>query len=112
MRSRRGRRETEEVALDRGRLDAVIVGLLFMGGMRRSEVATLRWAGPTSTTRPTATLPLFMIEWTTDPDVRRRRPGPGSSAVRGSGGDIREGAGTVNARAQVRVRTRRHGSNR
>ena len=41
----RGRgRESEEVALERGRLDAVIAGLLFMGGMRRSEVAALRWA--------------------------------------------------------------------
>ena len=28
----------------RGRLDAVIAGLLFMGGMRRSEVSALRWA--------------------------------------------------------------------
>ena len=28
----------------RGRLDAVIAGLLFMAGMRRSEVAALRWA--------------------------------------------------------------------
>ena len=42
---RRGRgRESEEVALDRSRLDAVIAGLLFMGGMRRSEVSALRWA--------------------------------------------------------------------
>ena len=42
---RRGRgRESEEVALERGRLDAVIAGLLFMGGMRRSEVSALRWA--------------------------------------------------------------------
>ena len=42
---RRGRgRESEEIALDRSRLDAVIVGLLFMGGMRRSEVSALRWA--------------------------------------------------------------------
>ncbi|MCY4662672.1 MAG: hypothetical protein OXF93_23150 [Acidobacteria bacterium] len=41
----RGRgRESEQVALERGRLDAVIVGLLFMGGMRRSEVSALRWA--------------------------------------------------------------------
>ena len=42
---RRGRgRESEEVARERGRLDAVIAGLLFMGGMRRSEVSALRWA--------------------------------------------------------------------
>ena len=32
-----------KVALDRGRLDAVLAGLLFMAGMRRSEVSALRW---------------------------------------------------------------------
>ena len=36
--------ESEEVALDRGRVDGVIAGLLFMAGMRRSEVSALRWA--------------------------------------------------------------------
>ena len=42
---RRGRGfESEEVALERGRIDAVIAGLLFMAGMRRSEVSALRWA--------------------------------------------------------------------
>ena len=42
---RRGRgRESDHVALERGRLDAVIAGLLFMAGMRRSEVSALRWA--------------------------------------------------------------------
>ena len=41
---RRRGRESWEVALERGRRDAVIAGLLFMGGMRRSEVAALRWA--------------------------------------------------------------------
>ena len=41
---RRGRGvESDEVALKRGRLDAVIAGLLFMAGMRRSEVSALRW---------------------------------------------------------------------
>ena len=30
--------------LERGRLDAVIAGLLFMAGMRRSDVSALRWA--------------------------------------------------------------------
>ena len=41
---RRGRGvESEEVALERGRLDAVIAGLLFMAGMRRSEVSALHW---------------------------------------------------------------------
>ena len=42
---RRGRGvESEEIALERGRVDAVIAGLLFMAGMRRSEVSALRWA--------------------------------------------------------------------
>ncbi len=36
--------ESDQVAATRGRLDAVIAGLLFMGGLRRSEVAALRWA--------------------------------------------------------------------
>ena len=41
---RRGRCvESDEVALERRRLDAVIAGLLFMAGMRRSELSTLRW---------------------------------------------------------------------
>ena len=51
---RRGRGvESDEVALERGRLDAVIAGLLFMAGMRRSEVSAL--PGPTSSIRPMAT---------------------------------------------------------
>ena len=42
---RRGRGvESDQVAAARGRTDAVIAGLLFMGGMRRLEVAALRWA--------------------------------------------------------------------
>ena len=42
---RRGRGvESDQVALERGRVDAVIAGLLFMAGMRRSEVSALRWA--------------------------------------------------------------------
>ena len=36
--------ESDQVAAARGRLDAVIAALLFMGGLRRSEVAALRWA--------------------------------------------------------------------
>ena len=32
------------MAAARGRLDAVIAGLLFMGGLRRPEVSALRWA--------------------------------------------------------------------
>ena len=42
---RRGRGiESDQVAATRGRLNAVIAGLLFMGGLRRSEVSALRWA--------------------------------------------------------------------
>ena len=42
---RRGRGiESDEVAAERGRVDAVIAGLLFMAGMRRSEVSALRWS--------------------------------------------------------------------
>lgn len=42
---RRGRGiESDGVALERGRVDAVIAGLLFMAGMWRSEVSALRWA--------------------------------------------------------------------
>ena len=42
---RRGRGvESDPVARDRGRLAAVIAGLLFMAGMRRSEVSALHWA--------------------------------------------------------------------
>ena len=37
------RLESENHAESRGRLDRVIVTLLFMGAMRRSEVAALRW---------------------------------------------------------------------
>ena len=48
---RRGRGvESEEVALERGRLDAVIAGLLFMAGMRRNEVSALCWADVVDTT--------------------------------------------------------------
>ena len=42
---RRGRGiESDQVAAARGRQDAVIAGLLFMGGLRRSEASALRWA--------------------------------------------------------------------
>ena len=42
---RRGRGvESNPVARERGRLDAVIAGLLFMAGMRRSEVGALHWS--------------------------------------------------------------------
>ena len=42
---RRGRGlESDAVAARRGLVDAVIAGLAFMAGMRRSEVSALRWA--------------------------------------------------------------------
>ena len=54
---RRGRGvESEQVALERGRLDAVIAGLLFMAGMRRSEVSALRWANVVDATDGYGTL--------------------------------------------------------
>ena len=42
----RGRFAGQELrpGIERGRVDAVIAGLLFMAGMRRSEVSVLRWA--------------------------------------------------------------------
>ena len=39
--------ESHTTAHRRGRLDAVIASLLFMGGLRRSEVAAVRWADVT-----------------------------------------------------------------
>ena len=39
--------EFPTTAQRRGRMDAVIAGLLFMGGLRRSEVAAVRWADVT-----------------------------------------------------------------
>ena len=48
---RRGRGvESDQVAIERGRLDAVIAGLLFMAGMRRSEVSALRWGDVSDST--------------------------------------------------------------
>ena len=62
--------ESDQVAAARGRLDAVIAGLLFMAGMRRSEVSALRCRGRRSvrtecysalakprTQRPSASIP-------------------------------------------------------
>ena len=42
--------ESHTTAQRRGRMDAVIAGLLFMGGLRRSEVAAVRWADVTDAT--------------------------------------------------------------
>ena len=42
--------ESHTTARRRGRTDAVIAGLLFMGGLRRSEVAAVRWADVTDAT--------------------------------------------------------------
>ena len=49
--SRRGI-EAPPAAARRGRLDAVIAGLLFMAGLRRSEVAALRWSDVTDAPTP------------------------------------------------------------
>ena len=38
--------ESEAAAADRGATDKALVGLLFQGGLRRSEAAALRWAAP------------------------------------------------------------------
>ena len=55
---RRGRGiESDEVAAERGRVDAVIAGLLFMAGMRRSEVSALRWVARALRTLRVATSP-------------------------------------------------------
>ena len=42
--------ESHTTAQRRGRMDVVIAGLLFMGGLRRSEVAAVRWADVTDAT--------------------------------------------------------------
>ena len=42
--------ESDQVVAERGRVDAVIAELLFVAGMRRSEVSTLRWADVTDST--------------------------------------------------------------
>ena len=44
--------EAPPAAARRGRLDAVIAGLLFMAGLRRSEVAALRWSDVTDAPTP------------------------------------------------------------
>ena len=46
--------EAPTTAARRGRLDAVIAGLLFMAGLRRSEVAALRWSDVTDADAPTS----------------------------------------------------------
>ena len=51
IRRRTGRGfESEQAALERGAVDKVIVGLLFQGGLRRSEAAALTWADITDAT--------------------------------------------------------------
>ena len=54
---RRGRgRETVRVAMQRGAQDCAIAGLLFLAGLRRAEVAALRWADIAPATTPGALL--------------------------------------------------------
>ena len=38
--------ESEAAAAARGATDKALAGLLFQGGLRRSEAAALRWAAP------------------------------------------------------------------
>lgn len=52
QRSGRSGLERPERAASRGSLDRCIVALLFCAGMRRSEVAALRWADVEETARP------------------------------------------------------------
>ena len=98
---RRGRGvESEEVALERGRLDAVIAGLLFMAGMRRSEVSALRWADVVDSTDGARVLAGY----------RRTASDSGprtSAAVRGLGPGGR--AGHVPSAAAARSRRRVRG---
>ena len=54
---RRGRGvESVQVALERGRVDAVIAGPLFVARMRRGEVSALRWADVVDSTAGDGTL--------------------------------------------------------
>ena len=46
--------ESPSRAARRGRLDTAIAGLLFMAGLRRSEVAALRWVDVTDADAPSA----------------------------------------------------------
>ena len=88
--------ESDPVALERGRLDAVIARLLFIEGMRRSEVSVLRWArdvrfvkGPVlralRTRRAAASAAPDARVVPPSPQMRYHRParvGNGSAAVR------------------------------
>ena len=90
---RRGRGvESDEVAAERGRLDAVIVGLLFMAGMRRSEVSALRWSGIVDSTDGDGVLDTVRRSKTNqDGEVKRRavREGRASRAPSARGGPPR-----------------------
>ena len=77
--------ESHTTAHRRGRLDAVIASLLFMGGLRRSEVAALRWADVTDATDGDGVLVTVRTSKTNQEgdaaDVRYLKNGP-ANAIR------------------------------
>ena len=98
---RRGRGvESDQVALERGRLDAVIAGLLFMAGMRRSEVSALRWADVADSTDGDGMLVT----------VRRRRARRPHAARRYESGAGRPRGAVVGADGGIAVHGRGAGS--
>ena len=82
--ARRGRGvESDQVAAARGGLDAVIAGLLFMGGMRRSEVSA--YCTPRRASHATS-LRAFPVELHTLFGMRRRsRRAAGRQSTAGGG---------------------------
>ena len=113
--------ESDQVAVEHGRIDAVIAGLLFMAGMRRSEVSALRWAdvadstdgnGMLVTVRRGKTSP----EGEVNDDVRfvkeRRRPRPPDAARRHESGAGRPRGAVVRADDRVALHGRCAGRRR
>ena len=90
---RSGRVESEGRARRRGRMDAAIVAVLFQGGLRRSEAASLRW-GDISQTRDGCVLVC----------VRRSKMDPN-----GNRGDVRFIKGDC-AKAVMRLRSDANGA--
>ena len=91
--SKSGRVESEARALERGRVDAAIVAVLFQGGLRRSEAAALVWAD-IGEARDGGVL-VRVRRSKTDPD--------------GSGADVRYLKGEC-ARAMLRLRMEKNGA--
>ncbi len=90
---RSGRVESEARALERGRVDAGIVAVLFQGGLRRSEAAALVWAD-IGEARDGGVL-VRVRRSKTDPD--------------GNGADIRYLKGEC-AKAMLRLRVEKNGA--